>query len=167
MKIRVQLTEKDYMSAYWLALRGNRTFRLMMMFVAINGLGMAIYNFVELARGEVVDVTRWLIVGLMGLFAWAAFVRGPSQMKKAYRVRKQLQMPYEIELGEEGLKWTSEQGYLAQAWSDLLKWRVGDDLIAIYQTGAVCFLLPRHAFAAEADFQASIEILRSKMGTPA
>ncbi|MFD0892321.1 YcxB family protein [Luteolibacter ambystomatis] len=167
MKIRVQLTEEDYVSTLWPTLFSNRRTLVFLILAAISTLVTAGSNIADLLRGEPVESSRWVFVSVMVVLAWVLFIGTPSKMRKAFRVQKLGERPFEVELGEEEFKSTNDRGYTVLKWPDVLKWRQTKKMIVVYVTEQQCVVLPHHAFSSEGDFSAAVTILQSKVGKTA
>ncbi|MGC4014846.1 MAG: YcxB family protein [Luteolibacter sp.] len=167
MKVRVQLTEEDYVSTLWLSIRSNRKLATIFVGVAMVILGSSIYNVVCLLRGGSVALTEWVPAILGGLVAWSLVIATPSKMRKTFRAQKLHEKPSEVELAEERLISTNDQGHTAMKWQDVLKWCRTQKMIIVYLTEQQCVMLPRHAFTSDEDFAAAAAILQSKLGAPA
>ena len=113
-------------------------------------------------------VTHILSFGLIyALIIYITFrVILPWNVRRIFSQQKTLQVEYETVLSPEMFETTSENGTMRMRLSDFHKYKVGKDLILLYQSQALFHMFPRRFFASEEDFKTFLSYLEANLGNP-
>lgn len=154
MKIACQLTEEDYVRAQYLHLRPRPVFfaALVLMLAAAVVL-IVLKLFVH--PSATTQPAPYVMLAVLGYLAARFFFIMPMSAKRIYREQKTLHDPYEVEITEETIRFTSQHGDSSAAWRQLHKYKVGRDFILLYPSREVFHMFPRRWFSDEqfAEFQ--------------
>ena len=98
----------------------------------------------------------WPLVGVMAfLVAWY-FVYVPWASKRNYRQYKAMARAYTVELTDEGYRTFGEHGEGTIPWSDIASVRHNKNLLLIYPTSNLFYIVPHHFFESREAFAAFI-----------
>ncbi len=107
----------------------------------------------------------FILIALGGYLGIVYGVWLPYRTKKIYKQQKTLQEPYDAEITKDELISTSSRGRATIRWTDFHKYKVGKDLLLVYQSDAIFHMFPRRWFH-EGEYEALLEILKSTLGKP-
>jgi len=109
------------------------------------------------------DPTLYIIlIGAFLLFYFCVLI--PRFVSRSYRSYKALQEPTQIDIKEEGLLFTRETAQGLTPWSHITKWRANKNLILIYPTINIYYLIPGHFFTSYEAFEDFKSLLRARVG---
>jgi hypothetical protein len=166
LSILCQLTADDYVKAQYLHLRPSPWVKYLVL--GLVGLGLAV-----LVSGALSPflLTNLLIAALPILFfgviyGFILLVIVPSKTRRVFAQQKSLQAQYEIVISPDTIETTSEQGTSRMAITDFYKYKVGQDLVLLYQSQALFHMFPRRVFDSESDFKQFLRYLEANLGHP-
>lgn len=164
MKLRCKIEPSDYVRAQYLHLRPRPVIRwLGILLVALSLLVLCQQIFIP-PEGTI----SALPFILFAVLAYLVIVYGawlPYRTKKIYKQQKTLQEAFDSELTEEEFISTTSFGSTRLKWRDFYKYKVGKDMILVYQSDAIFHMFPRRWFP-DGEYDRLIEILRSMLGDP-
>jgi YcxB-like protein len=87
-------------------------------------------------------------------------------VRRIFAQQKTLQVEYQTVISPEMIESTSENGTMRMRLSDFYKYKVGKDLILLYQSQAIFHIFPRRFFASDEDFNTFLSYLEANLGSP-
>lgn len=157
---------KDYINAQYLHLRPKPWFK----YVAIALLSLCLV--ILLASASSPDsllnaLSIFVPILIWGLFyIFILFVIMPWNMRRIYSQQKILHVEYTTVISPETIESSSKNGTMKMRLSDFHKYKVGKDMILLYQSQALFHMFPRRFFVSEEDFQTFISYLEANLGRP-
>jgi hypothetical protein len=103
------------------------------------------------------------VASVLLLFAVAPWV-DPWRWRRMYRRQPGLHEPVRGELGDEGIGYRSPFGEGLLPWRFVVKARMDDRTILVYQAPNLFNLLPRGLFASDDEWRRARELVREKVG---
>jgi hypothetical protein len=82
-------------------------------------------------------VVTAMIVGLL------QFVLVPWRARKIYNQQKELSMPFEMEIREDGLSASNELSSSRRPWNNFLKWKENRDMFLLYHSDVMATIIPK------------------------
>jgi hypothetical protein len=149
IKTTIQVTEKEYMAAIWLAMRLGLKWHLI--------VWIPIFAFL-------VYQGHWFLPVFVITFTalWTSLVTR-ARLKKEFRQQALFQQPMELQFTDSHFTAKAESFFYTLAWKDFLKWRKNPEVILLYQTNRLFNVVPTRAFASDGDLQAVIRLLKEKV----
>jgi len=98
----------------------------------------------------------------LGFLPWA----NRRQIRRAHERSKGAGLVITSVVSEEGLETRTALAESRHSWECFRKWKASEELILIFQTDVLFNMLPRRAFASQADFDAVREFLTRRLGPP-
>ncbi len=162
MKLRCQIEPSDYVRAQYLHIRPKPPFQWigipLVLLLVLVGLQQ-----VFLPRDGKITAIPFAIFGVLAYFALSYGIWLPYRTKKIYKQQKTLQEPYEAELTEEEFVSTNSFGTARIKWADFHKYKVGKDIVLVYQSDLIFHLFPKRWFSDD-DFRKLLQILQNSLG---
>jgi YcxB-like protein len=104
---------------------------------------------------------------LFVLFAvFFVFISIHRNARLTFSQQKTIQDEHETMISPEMIESTSETGTMRLRLSDFYKYKVGKDLILLYQSHLLFHIFPRHFFTSEEDFKTVLSYLQATLGSP-
>ncbi len=164
--LQCKLKPEDYIQAQYLHMRPSPWLKY---------LGIAFLSFWLVVLVALALSTRSLssvlstatpILFLCLIYAFILFVILPWNVRRIFSQQKTLQIEYETAISPETIESTSEHGTMRMRLSDFHKYKVGKDLILVYQSQVIFHMFPRRFFSSEADFKTFLSYLEANLGSP-
>ncbi|MDM4768817.1 YcxB family protein [Solimonas sp. SE-A11] len=151
---RGSLGEADYVAAQFLHLRPPPMVLSLLGLVLVAALiGLALTRSPVLLSTLAVLATYLLLV-----MPWRA--------RRRYRASPGIAMPMALSVDEQGLHFDrGGRGQLLR-WEQIGRWRGTRNLVLLYPVKSGFYLVPASFFARPQDFEAFVELLRQRVGTP-
>ena len=70
----------------------------------------------------------------------------PRRIKRLFAQQRELAAPFELEVSEEGFKFTTDFGERSRPWKKVLNWQEGSDLLVLYHSDEMLTVLPKRIF---------------------
>ena len=154
MRAQGQRTERDYVAAQFLHMRPRPIFAI----IAVVPIGLVLWAMAT-TTSVGLYVSAIFLIALFTLFL-------PWRHRRIFREYKALSEPFTMVVSEDGLNFESEQGSGLVPWSHIVKWRFNKSLVLLYPARNVYYLVPRHCFAAQSEFEEFTRRVRERVGTP-
>lgn len=155
---------KDYIKAQYLHLRPKPWFK----YVVIALLSLCLVILLASASSAdsfinaLINFVPILIFGLFYIFI--LFVIMPWNVRRIFSQQKTLHSEHTTVISPETIESTSEHGSMKMRLSDFHRYKVGKDMILLYQSQSLFHMFPRRLFASEEDFQTFISYLEANIG---
>lgn len=156
----------DHIAVARLRLRPKKwTFVLILLFasILIPGIAMMVPQWIE-QRTFPTGLLWFPAIIVFGVLFNFVFL--PWQVRKIFREQKSLSNELRFAFDEAGVAVETARGNGRHPWSDFHKWTADRKFVLLYQSSVVFFLLPRRAFANDADWQGFQALVRAKLGAP-
>jgi hypothetical protein len=157
---------EDYIKALYLHLRPKPWFK----YIVIALLSLCLVVFVASASSPDSLINAFSIfvpILIFGLFyIFILFVIMPWNVRRIFSQQKTLHSEHTTVISPETIESTSEHGSMKMRLSDFHKYKVGKDMILVYQSQVLFHMFPRRFFASEEDFQTFISYLEANIGRP-
>lgn len=159
----VTFDARDYVRAYYLALRPRRWLRwlgypLVVAYVLI--AIVTLWQAVRDGRGWELAAVLW---GIGAYWLVRYFVLLPRRWRRLYRQQKTAGLPTEILVTSEGFRSKSELGEVTIPWSYMHKWRRGRHAVLLYHSDVLFNILPKRVMPAE-EVEALEQLISEKLG---
>ena len=160
--LRVQLEERDYVSATQAAARpSTRTVILFAVASALAIVGAVVGWRAGYEREAFIGGFVWCF-GLIG--AWIGhMVSIAPKAKRVFRQQQGLRRAHEISWNEVGLTVSGEDGQSTTRWADFHKAREFDDQFLLFLSDAMFLMIPKRAFPDSSLMQSFRESLASRI----
>lgn len=96
---------------------------------------------------------------------WRLLFGIPLRARKIFRQSKLAREPFTLEIDAESVRFVASYGDSTLKWTDFHKYKVGKDLILLYQNDAFFHTFPRRWFTPE-QFQEVLGFLKHALGEP-
>jgi YcxB-like protein len=90
----------------------------------------------------------------------------PWNVRRIFSQQQTLRGEYETVISPEVIETTSKYGTTKIPLSDFHKYKVGKDLILLYQSQSLFHMFPRRFFVSEEDFKTFLSYLGANLGSP-
>ena len=157
MEFKFILTESELVTAMKLHGQGSKAVRVSL--VLLGALLAAIAIFTSYKFFPLLIISG----GAVGYTA-AYFFGIPFQAKKQYKELKSIQSEMQIVIENEGIKLESITGNSNLDWSHFKKWAYNENIIIMYITSRMFYILPRRVLENEEQFKNIVEILSNNIG---
>ncbi|MGJ8655150.1 MAG: YcxB family protein [Akkermansiaceae bacterium] len=162
MRIHCQLESADYVSAQFLHLRPRPVFKwLGILLFGLSVLVIVYQVFFVFAVGR--GSFPFIPFGAIAYLVLSYCVWLPYKSKKLFKQQKALSVPSDVEITEDYFVSTSSLGSAKLVWADFHKYRIGKDLILVYQNDAIFHMFPKRWFT-DGEYQELVEILQVNLG---
>jgi hypothetical protein len=164
MKIQCQIEPSDYVQAQYLHFRLRPLTKLLLVVLSVLLVVVSLHQIIIL---QDIKITGFSII-LLAVGVYYAIVFGawlPYRTKKIYWQQKALQEPFVAEISSDEFVSTNSIGTARLRWKDFHKYKVGKNLILVYQSDAIFHMFPRRWFG-EGEYETLLEILKSSLGPP-
>ena len=154
MKCSYTITEQETVKAMQLHSRGSVATLIFLCILAFAVIFIAIttkHSFFALCA---------LVGGVIGYF-FSLFLVIPFSSKKQYREYRALQRGATLETTEKGITFKTEYGENIVPWSDIHKWRSTGNVLMLYVTSKLFFMIPTRALPSEEEM---INLLNENIG---
>jgi YcxB-like protein len=168
--LQCKLKPEDYIKAQYLHMRPSPWLKYLS--IALLSLWLVVLVTVTFSSGSLTNALRFVIPILLPtlffclIYGLILFVTIPWQTRRIFSQQKTLQMEYETVISPETIETTSQHGNTKINLSDFHKYKVGKDLILLYQSQVLFQMFPRHFFASEEDFKTFLSYLEANLGSP-
>ena len=164
--LQCKLKPEDYIKAQYLHMRPSPWLKYLG--IALLSFWLVILVALAFPSGSLISVfdafTPILFFGL--IYVLILFVILPWNGRRIFSQQKTLQAEYEIVISPEMIETTSDHGTMRMRLSDFHKYKVGKDLILLYQSQALFHMFPRRFFTSEEDFRTFLSYLEANLGSP-
>jgi YcxB-like protein len=152
MEIHGQIKEKDYVAAQFVHVRPRPL--------------LAVFGILLLAAAvwAMFNGSGTIIGAALAYFSLYFLIFIPYSAKKNYRLYQAISDPVTVTIQEGGINFKRENAEGLVKWSEIVKWRQSKNLILLYPTNNVFYLLPSHLFSSEDRFDEFKLLLTSKCG---
>jgi hypothetical protein len=150
--IQGSLKEADYLAAQRLHVKPRPIF-------AVIGVLLVLVALAALYVSRSVSLGAALVVLLL-LF----FVYEPFKARRLFRQYKALSEPTTIELRDDGLYFSRQNGEGLVPWSHVLKWKSNDRVLLLYPASGLFYVLPSHFFKDIHAFKEFVTVVESRIG---
>lgn len=140
--MKIQIEWKDYLKATLLHHKPTLFLQIYFMVVTIiffGGMVLFLANFFNFL------ILIVLIVGLSFVIGYR-YLWLPYRIRKLFGQQKGIQKPTEIEIKEEGLKHTQDNGQVLIPWEEILGWRENEEIFMFYLSDAMFMIYPKRFF---------------------
>jgi hypothetical protein len=168
MKIAFTLTEDDLFEAIrarWRKEQRRKAGRALVLFVIFQ-LVVVLLGIGTIQRGNifggVVVITLFPVSFL--LLLWFQSRKRRSFAKKQFSSNPSMQSPSEIVSNEEGISGKDSLTGWVHRWEAFVSYLESDNLLLLFVSDVSSHILPKRAFADEAELQAFRELLASRIG---
>ena len=167
MKIQCSLTADDYVNAQFLHMRPRPVIKfagyiLAILFAVV--VIISVYRMLLHGNENIGSCTFFVIVCSLYLLMYFR-VLIPLRAKKIFKQQKTLHDPFETEISIEGIATTHPRGNFKMAWKDFHKYKVGRDLILVYQSDAIFHMFPKRWFS-DSEYAEFQQYLKEALGNP-
>ncbi|MEI6330371.1 MAG: YcxB family protein [Pseudanabaena sp. ELA645] len=152
--LQCKLTSEDYIKAQYLHLRPSPWLKY---------LGIACLSL-AFTSGSLTALINILLFGLIYTL-FILFIL-PWNVRRIFSQQKTLQVEHEIVISPEMIETISDNGTWKMRLSDFHEYKVGKDLILLYQSQALFHIFPRRFFVLEEDFKTFLSSLEANLGSP-
>lgn len=161
MKIKCQITPDDYVQSQFLHMRPRPVLKWLGILMILAILLACIYQIVSHPEGYRSWATIVLVMSayLFAIFKW----RVPARARKNFWQQKMLQEPYEAIITDEMFEAVSNFGTSRIPWTEFHKYKVGKDMILVYQSDRLYHMFMKRWFTDE-EFTSFQGILRDQLG---
>jgi hypothetical protein len=143
MSIKGQIQWTDYLQAQLLHMKSGKLMSIFLygilsffILIFLGGAYLAISG-----KFDFLSLTLPLI--FVGAFLLYRYYLLPRQVRKIFFQQKELSSPFEIEINEEGLKFSNEYGNSLRPWDHYTKWKENNELILLYHSDLVYSIIPK------------------------
>lgn len=164
MKIRCQIEPADYVRAQYLHLRPRPLIKWLGIFLVALFLLVSLQQIFIPADGKI-SALPFILLAVLAYLVITYGVWLPYRTKKIYKQQKTLQEPYDSELTDDEFISTNSIGAARIKWRDFHKYKVGRDMILLYQSDLIFHMFPRRWFG-EGEYDRFLAILKSSLGEP-
>lgn len=141
----IRLSEPDFVAARSLSMRPRPWLRTVGIVMAVlYGMILCLALIQSLRTGEAWHVTL-ILWALALVLAWHFLVGVKRYSRKLFRQRKGV-LDSHCRLTEDALEMTNDQGHGSLRYDRLTKWRENEDLILVYPSDDLFFILPKRCF---------------------
>ncbi len=81
-----------------------------------------------------------------GVYLLIRYVLLPSRTRDLFNQQKELSAPFEMEISDDGLKFSNEYGYTQRPWANFAKWKEDGELLLLYFSDVVFTMIPKRMF---------------------
>ncbi len=155
-----RISEDDYVEAF--RIHNRMTPRRVLLIVVALLLELAA---VIVSKDMRIPVVILLIGGTLTVLLVRLLV-APWLHRRNYRRYRLIQQPQTLELREEGLFFTRENGVALLAWGDILGWEQGERMLLVFIAPRLFNMIPRTIAAQGFPLQALEDELRLRVGPP-
>jgi hypothetical protein len=162
--LQCKLKPEDYIKAQYLHMRPSPWLK----YFGIALLSLWLVFFIALAsRSLTTAVDAFIPILFFGVtYALIIFAIIPWNVRRIFSQQKTLQAEYETVISPETIEATSEYGKTTIRLSDFYKYKIGKDIILLYQSQALFHIFPRRFFVSEEDFKTFLSYLETNLGSP-
>ncbi|MEM1253981.1 MAG: YcxB family protein [Cyanobacteria bacterium P01_H01_bin.21] len=160
--LQCQLKPEDYIQATRLHMR-----QTWLKYLALLVLGLYLAIFIHLivtGSSLALMIERLLPFSILVLtYGVIYFVIQPWNARRIFSQQKTLQAEYEMVISPDTITSTTKNGYVEMPLSDFHKYKVGKDLILVYQSQALFHMFPRRFFASDEDYNTFLLYLEANL----
>jgi len=157
MEFKYILTESEMISAMRLHGQGNKRIRMTLVTLGFFLLILAV--IISPATYPII-ILSGAILGYLTVYLWII----PYQAKKQYRELKSIQSEIQIKIDNNGFKIESTTGKSELDWGHFKKWAYNKNIIIMYITSRMFYILPRRAIDNEEQLNNILTILNNNIG---
>lgn len=169
MKLQCKLEPSDYVRTLRLYLRPHPIVKWI-------GIFLLLFSFLVIGLHQlVVPPSRsgvMLRLAFFGSLACLAllyyalyYVWLPYSAKKIYKQQRTMQEPFEVELNDVEIIETNSLGTSRLRWTDFHKYKLGRDMVLVYQSDPLFQIFPKRWFS-EDEYRKFRQILKGALGEP-
>lgn len=141
MDVEGIITERDFIKSQFLHIKPNVTFTVLGLLICV--LVLFVLIFISFS---------WLILAIVTYLLAYFFMYLPYRAKKIYRDYKVIQDKVHIIKREDGLLFRNSRGEGLLQWGDIKRIKTNSDLVLIYPTDVIYYIIPAHFFAEPSQF---------------
>ncbi|MBW4652033.1 MAG: YcxB family protein [Kaiparowitsia implicata GSE-PSE-MK54-09C] len=112
-----------------------------------------------------VTIITFVFFGWLACLALFYGVWVPYLAKKIYKQQKTMQEPFELEPTAVKIIETSSRGISRLRWTDFHKYKLGKDIVLVYQSDPLFQIFPKRWFS-EDEYREFRQILKGALGKP-
>ncbi|PID77302.1 MAG: hypothetical protein CSB24_02085 [Deltaproteobacteria bacterium] len=139
LKAECKITEKEYIRANILFTKLSKKF---LIFHVIFDLALLLSTFFLDGYMPKLIAIGAVVGGLAGHLA-VRFLYCPWQTKRQYKIHKSIQEPFIISKLLQGIYFKNNSGESTLKWDDIIKWRENKELLLVYQTDFLYYIIPK------------------------
>lgn len=166
LTMNAQLTAQDYVKAQFLHLRPRAVFKWVGVIIVL--LAVIVFVFAayrDLQEKRLSSAVMWM--GIAGLYFTICYgFLLPWRSRRHFKQQKTLNASFKMTIDSEALRSESSFGTLHFKWKDFHKYKIGNNLILVYQSDLLFHMFPRRWFESEEDFRLFLFYLQQNLGTP-
>jgi hypothetical protein len=149
MSIKGQLSEQDFIDFQELNLKQPKIFSCCMIYIYF----IFFLIIISIIFSGYRDINNYLylfpIAFIIILFSLFRYVLMPNNWKKLFAQNKELNLPFEVELNEDAIIFTTELSTSKRPWKNFIKWKYDKKLILLYHADNMATMLPKRIFNEE------------------
>ncbi len=163
MKATYRISEDDYVNATKLSAKLPQIQVVIFSIVTVVLLGLAalIPSLIGVKAGIIGGLSGGILSGVLTIY-----VTRPMLARRQYKKYKLLHGEFSVELIEEGLLLTSDNGNTKLEWENISKWRQDDKYILLYPMSTLFYMLPKSIHKKGFDLPHLISLLLLSVGKP-
>ena len=160
--LQCKLTPEDYIQALRLHMQ-----QPWIKYLAFVVLGLYLAMFIHLiAIGSSLTLIAERLIALLTFvlaFGIIYFVIQPWNARRIFSQQKTLQVEYEAVISPDTLTTTTQNGHYEMPLADFHKYKVGKNLVLVYQSQVLFHMFPRRFFASDEDFNTFLSYLEARL----
>lgn len=161
MIAKYQISEDDYLATMRLHAKITPGW-----LVVLIGFGVALAMLAILDPADLrAPAMGGLIGGMFAIVIMRLFV-APALSRKHYRNYKAIREQMEVELLDEGIRFTSPHGASTVLWEMVHRWRQNDTYVLIYLMPRLFYIVPKEVASQGFDVTALVQCLSANVGKP-
>lgn len=161
MQARFRISEDDYVQASRLYAAMNTKRWTIVAAVVLPVLLLAAFGTFPLRGAAIGGLVGGTVVGLL-----AHFLITPLMARRNYRNYKTIQGEFNVELQDDGVRYSSSTGTGLVTWDKLLRWRENDRYILLYPMPRLYYIIPRSVADQGFELARLTDLLRRHVGPP-
>ena len=160
--LRCKLAPEDYIQALRLHMQQPW---LKFLALVILGLHLAIFIHLIVTGSSLAVIFEALLPLFVFVLAFGIiyFVIQPWNARRIFSQQKTLQVEYEAIISPDMLTTTTQNGHYEMPLADFHKYKVGKDLVLVYQSQVLFHMFPRRFFASDDDFNTFLSYIEARL----
>jgi len=156
------LTADDYVAGNFLAMRWTKARWLRVAAMSAVFLAFVLWKMPHDQTRALMLVTGYFGVLAVGLFSYQ-YLYVPWRARRVFAQTKALHRPYVWSWNDEQLNYKTDLATGIVPWTNLSFWRESETMFALYASSVAFFLVPKRAFATNAEVDAFRALLAKKI----
>lgn len=111
------------------------------------------------------STSPYIIFGILAFFALSYGVWLPYSSNKIHKQLKRLRESFDAEITQEKFSTTSSAGTGTMNWTDFHKYKVGKDMVLVYESDVSFHVFPKRWFSDD-DYLTLLKTLKDALGKP-